>query len=91
MRIELVPMDELRSFLTTFGTRPSKVGGAWFAFQQGVHVNLAQWPWGIVLLNMHGNAPIKVMLHIYFSFEYIRLIHYQIDRPHDGIFVFNAL
>jgi hypothetical protein len=26
-----------------------------------------------------------------FSFEYVRLIHYQTDRAHDGIFVFNAL
>jgi hypothetical protein len=52
---------------------------------------LAQWPWGIILLNMHGNAPIEVMLHIYFSFEYGKLIHYQINRPHDWAFVFNAL
>jgi hypothetical protein len=52
---------------------------------------LAQWPWGIILLNMHGNAPIEVMLHIYISFEYVKFIHYQINRPHDGAFVFNAL
>jgi hypothetical protein len=52
---------------------------------------LAQWPWGIILLNIHGNAPIEVMLHIYFNFEYVKLIHYQSDRPHDKAFVFNAL
>jgi len=84
-------MDEFESFSTTFGTRPSKIGSAWFDFQQGVNANLAQWPWGTILLNMHGNAPIEVMLHIYFSFEYGKLIHYQINRPHDWAFVFNAL
>ncbi len=83
-------MDQLRSFSTPFGTRPSKVGGARFDFQQGVNANLAQWPWGIILLNMHRNAPIKVMLHIYFNFEYVKLIHYQTNKPHDGAFVFNA-
>jgi len=35
-------MDGLKSFNTTFGTRPSKVGGAQFDFQQGVNTNLAQ-------------------------------------------------
>ncbi len=45
----------------------------------------------IILLNMHGNAPMKVMLHIYFNFEYVKLIHYQTNRSHDGAFVFNAL
>jgi len=35
-------MDELGSFSTTFGTRPSTVGGAQFEFQQGVNANLAQ-------------------------------------------------
>ncbi len=84
-------MDALGSFNTTFGTKPSKVGGVWFDFQQGVNANLAQWSWGIILLNMHGNAPIKIMLHIYFNFEYVKLIHYQINRPHDRAFVFNAL
>jgi hypothetical protein len=39
---------------------------------------------------MHGNAPIEVMLHIYFNFENIKFIHYQINKPHDGAFVFNA-
>jgi hypothetical protein len=84
-------MDELGSFNTTFGTRPSKVGGARFDFQQKVNANLAQWSWGIILLNAHGNAPIEVMLHIYFNFECVQLIHYQINRPHDGAFMFNAL
>ncbi len=84
-------MDELGSFSTTFGTRPSKVGGARFDLQWWVNANLAQWPWGIILFNMHGNAPIEVMLHIYFNFEYVKLIHYQTNRPHDGAFVFNAL
>jgi hypothetical protein len=59
--------------------------------QWWVNANLAQWPWGIILFNMHGNAPIEVMLHIYFNFEYVKLIHYQTNRPHDGAFVFNAL
>jgi hypothetical protein len=90
-RTELAPMDEFGSFSTTFGTRPSKVGSAQFDFQQGVNANLAQWLWGIILLNMHGNAPIEVMLHIYFSFEYVKFIHYQINRSHDGAFIFNAL
>jgi hypothetical protein len=40
---------------------------------------------------MHGNAPIEVILHIYFNFEYVKLIQYQINRPHDGTFVFNAI
>jgi hypothetical protein len=40
---------------------------------------------------MHGNAPIEVMLHIYFSFEYAKLNHYQINRPHDNTFMFKAL
>jgi hypothetical protein len=35
-------MDKLRSFSTTFGTRPSKVGDARFDFQQGVNADLAQ-------------------------------------------------
>jgi hypothetical protein len=87
----MAPMDGLRSFSTTFGTRPSKVDNAWFDFQQGINANLAQWPWGIILLNMHGNAPIEVTLHIYSSFEFVKLIHYQTNRPHDGDFVFNAL
>ncbi len=84
-------MDKFKPFKTTFGTRPSKVGGAWFDFQRGVNANLAQWPWGIIILYMHVNAPIKVMLHIYSSLEYVKLIHCQIDKPHDGAFVFNAL
>jgi len=84
-------MDGLESFSITFGTRPSKVGGARFDFQQGVNPNLAQWSWGIIPLNMHGCVPIEVMLHIYFNFEYVKLIHYQINRSHDGAFVFNAL
>jgi hypothetical protein len=84
-------MDGLGYFNTTFGTTTSKVGGTRFDFQQGVNANLAQWPWGIILLNIHGNAPIEVMLHIYFNFEYVKLIHYQSDRPHDKAFVFNAL
>ncbi len=84
-------MDEFKSFNTTFGTKTSKVGGAQFDFQQGVNTNLAQWPWGIIFLYMHGNAPITVMLHIYSSFEYVKFIHYQINIPHDGAFVFNAL
>jgi hypothetical protein len=33
----------------------------------------------------------KVMLHIYFNFECVKLIHYQTNQPHDGAFVFNAL
>ncbi len=45
----------------------------------------------IILLNMHGNAPMKVMLHIYFNFEYVKLIRYQTNRSHDGAFVFNTL
>jgi hypothetical protein len=52
---------------------------------------LAQWLWGIILFNMHGNALMEVMFHIYFNFEYVKLIHYQTNRPHDGAFVFNAL
>ncbi len=84
-------MDRFESFNTTSGTKPSKVGSAQFDFQQGVNPNLAQWSWGIILFNMHGNAPIEVMLHIYFNFEYVKLIHYQTNRPHDGAFVFNAL
>jgi len=84
-------MEVLRYFKTTFGTKPSKVGSAQFDFQQGVNANLAQWPWGIILLNMDGIAPIEVMLHIYFSFEYVKSIHYQINRLHDGAFLFNAL
>jgi len=84
-------MEELKSFNTTFGTKPSKVGGAQFDFQQAINANLAQWPWGIILLNMHGNAPIEVILHIYFSFESVKLNHYQTNRPHDGTFVFNAI
>jgi hypothetical protein len=84
-------MEELRSFNVTFGTKPSKVGGARFDFQPAVNANLAQWLWGIILLNMHGNAPIEVILHIYFSFEYVKLIRYQTNRPHDGTFVFNAI
>jgi hypothetical protein len=44
-----------------------------------------------MFLNMLGNAPMKVILHIYFSLEYGKLIHYQTNRPHDGAFVFNAL
>ncbi len=84
-------MDGFRSFSTTFGTRPSKVGDARFDFQQEVNANLAQWSWSIILLNMHANAPIEVMLHIYFNFEYVKFIHYQTNRPHDGAFVFNAL
>jgi hypothetical protein len=87
----MAPMDALGSFSTTFGTRPSKVGGARFDFQQGVNANLAQWLWGIIFLNMHGNAPIKVMLHIYFNFEYVKFIDYQTNKSHDGAFVFNAL
>jgi hypothetical protein len=84
-------MDALGSFSTTFGTRPSKVGGARFEFQHGVNANLAQWSWSIILLNMNGNAPIEVMLHIYFNFEYVKFMHYQTNRPHDGAFVFDAL
>jgi hypothetical protein len=84
-------MDGHISFSTTFGTRPLKVGGAQFDFQQGINANLVQWPWGIILLNMHGNAPMKVMLHVYFNFECVKLIHYQTNQPHDGAFVFNAL
>jgi hypothetical protein len=87
----MAPMDGLKSFSITFGTRSSKVGNAWFDFQHGVNANLAQWPWGIILLNMHGNAPIKVTLHIYFNFEYVKLFHYQTNRPHDGAFMFNTL
>jgi hypothetical protein len=52
---------------------------------------LAQWSWGIIHLNMHGNAPIEVMLHIYFNFDYVKFNHCQTIRPHDGAFVFNAL
>jgi len=33
---------------------------------------------------MNGNAPIEVMLHIYFNFEYVKFMHYQTNRPHDG-------
>jgi hypothetical protein len=84
-------VDGLGIFNTTFGTRPSKVGGVRFDFQQGVNANLAQWTWGIILLNMHRNGPIEVMLHIYSSFEYVKLTHYQTNKPHDGAFVFNAL
>ncbi len=84
-------MDKLKYFSTTFETKPSKVGGAGFDFQQGVNANLAQWLWGIILFNMHGNALMEVMFHIYFNFEYVKLIHYQTNRPHDGAFVFNAL
>jgi hypothetical protein len=84
-------MDKLGYFSTTFGTRPSKVGGAQFEFQQGVNANLAQWSWGIILLNMLGTAPIEVILPIYFNFEYVKLIHYQTNRPQDATFVFNAL
>jgi hypothetical protein len=40
---------------------------------------------------MHGNALIKVMLNIYFNFEYVKHIHYQTNKPHEGAFVFNAL
>ncbi len=83
-------MDKLGYFKTTFATRPSKVGSARFDFQQGVNANLAQWPWGIIFLYMHGNAPIEVMLDIYSIFEYVKLIHYQTNKPHDGAFVFNA-
>ncbi len=84
-------MDEFGSFSTTFEIKPSKVDGARFDFQQRVNANLAQWPWGIIFLYMHGNAPIKVMLHIYFSFEYVKLVHYQSNKSHDRAFVFNAL
>jgi len=35
-------MEELKSFNTTFGTKPSKVGGAQFDFQQAINANLAQ-------------------------------------------------
>jgi hypothetical protein len=45
----------------------------------------------VLILNMHRNAPIKVMLHIYFNFEYVKFIEYQTNKPHDGAFVFNAL
>jgi hypothetical protein len=44
-----------------------------------------------MFLYMHGNAPIHVMLNIYSSFEYVKLIHYQTNKPRDGAFVFNAL
>jgi hypothetical protein len=44
-----------------------------------------------MILNMHGNAPIEVMLHTYFSFEYVKFLHYQTNRPHDEVFMFNAL
>jgi len=84
-------MDQLGFNNITFETTPSKLGNAQFDFQQEVNANLAQWPWGIILFNMHGNAPIKVMLHIYFSFEYVKHIHYQTNKPHDGDFVFNVL
>ncbi len=29
--------------------------------------------------------------HIYFNFAYVKLIHCQTNRSHDGAFVFNAL
>jgi hypothetical protein len=35
-------MDALGSFNTTFGTRPSKVGGARFELQHEINANLAQ-------------------------------------------------
>jgi len=44
----------------------------------------------MILLNMHENASIEVMLRIYFNFEYVKFIHYQTNKPHDGAFVFNA-
>ncbi len=84
-------MDQFGSFSTTFRTKTSNLGGARFGFQQKINANLAQWPWGIDFFNMHGNAPIKVMLHIYFNFEYVKFINYETNKPHDGAFVFNAL
>jgi hypothetical protein len=33
----------------------------------------------------------KVMLQIYFNFEYVKFIYYQTNKPHVGAFVFNAL
>ncbi len=84
-------MDQFGSFNTTFRIKTSELGGARFDFQRRINANLAQWPWGINSLNMHGNALIKVMLHIYFNFEYVKFIDYQTNKPHDGAFVFNAL
>ncbi len=80
-------MDGFGSFNTTFGIKPSNVGGARFDFQQGINASLAQWSWGIIPLNMHGDAPIKVMLHIYFNFEYVNSFIIKLVDHMMGFFV----